>query len=111
MKLMEYAQKNGFPKLQAALTAGQYNHPKGVYYGGNGPSWSNITIKKLVNEITKDIEKIVIIDMHTGLGPFGKGEILCDCAPNSDEYKHLHAIWGDEVVSTKTCLLYTSRCV
>ena len=102
MKLMEYAQKNGFPKLQAALTAGQYNHPKGVYYGGNGPSWSNITIKKFVNEITKEIEKIVIIDMHTGLGPFGKGEILCDCAPNTDEYKRLHSIWGDEVVSTKT---------
>lgn len=102
MKLMEFAQNYGFSRLQSALTAGQYKYPNGVYYGGTAPSWSNNTIKKFIGHLAQNAENTVIIDMHTGLGPFGKGEILCDCAPNTKEYARLQEIWGNEVVSTKS---------
>lgn len=98
--LMQYAQNNGFPKLQEALTSGQYKYQDGVYFGGFAPSWSNLTIKSFFDEITNGIEKMVIVDMHTGLGPFGHGEILVETPENSDLFAKHTAVWGNEVRST-----------
>lgn len=102
IKLLEYAREKGFEALQSALTAGQYKYEKGVYFGGFAPSWSNIVLKQYIDEIVENTKKLVIIDIHTGLGNFGHGEILSDCASNSPEFTMLAQIWGDEVVSTKS---------
>jgi hypothetical protein len=99
--LMGFAVEKGFPALQAALTGGQYDYPKGVYYGGVAPSWSNVTLKGLVQKTCAGATKIVSIDMHTGLGPFGHGEILTEAAPGSAHYQRQASIWGDEICSTK----------
>lgn len=98
--LMEYARANGFAKLQAALTSGQYVHQDGVYFGGFAPSWSNLTIKAFLEDCCQGIEKMVIVDMHTGLGAFGHGEILIDGGKSSEAFAKCHKIWGDEVCST-----------
>jgi predicted deacylase len=99
--LLGFAAEHGFPALQAALTGGQYNHPKGVYYGGVAPSWSHLTLMDLVAKTTARARKIVSIDMHTGLGPYGHGEIISEAAPDSDHYARQTSIWGDQVCSTK----------
>lgn len=99
--LMGFASERGFPALQAALTGGQYEHPKGVYYGGIAPSWSNITLQAILKQTCAGATKIVSIDMHTGLGPFGHGEILTEAAPGSEHYERQASIWGDEICSTK----------
>jgi hypothetical protein len=100
-KLLGFAAANGFPALQAALTGGQYNHPKGVYYGGTAPSWSHTTLMDFIARTTNGCDKIVSIDMHTGLGPYGYGEIISEAAPDSDHYARQTSIWGDQVCSTK----------
>jgi hypothetical protein len=100
-KLLEYAAKNGFPALQAALTSGQYQFPDGAYYGGLAPSWSRDTLTAIFDEITKGVENMVIVDMHTGLGPFGVGEILISAPTGSKESAFCEEIWGAEVHSTK----------
>ena len=99
--LLEYANKNGFPALQAALSSGQYQFPEGVYYGGSAPSWSRNTLISMFDEITVGVEKMVVVDMHTGLGPFGVGEILISLPTGSKETAFCEEIWGDEVHSTK----------
>jgi hypothetical protein len=99
--LFAFANERGFPALQAALTGGQYNHPKGVYYGGNAPSWSHQTLVNFFKQTCDNIEKLVTIDMHTGLGPFGHGEVLSEAAPGTPHFIRQTEIWGDEVRSTK----------
>jgi hypothetical protein len=99
--LLGFASEHGFPALQAALSGGQYSHPKGVYYGGVAPSWSHVTLKRFLSQSCRDAKKIVTIDMHTGLGPFGHGEIITDAAPGSAHYDRQASIWGDEIFSTK----------
>lgn len=101
MALLNFARDQGFPALQAALTGGQYNHQKGVYYGGTAPSWSNITLRALLAQTCEGASKIVTIDMHTGLGPFGHGEIITEAAPGSPHHQRQTSIWGDQVCSTK----------
>ncbi len=100
-KLLAYAEKNGFPALQYAMSAGQYAHPGGVQFGGNGPTWSHLTLKDIVRKHFAPAERIVFIDFHTGLGPRAHGEIISTAAPDSPTYKRMTDLWGNEVLSTK----------
>jgi Protein of unknown function (DUF2817) len=99
--LLGFAGEHGFPALQAALSGGQYEYPKGVYYGGVAPSWSNVTLHKFLKQACAGASKIVSLDMHTGLGPFGHGEIITEAAPGSSHYENQASVWGGDICSTK----------
>jgi hypothetical protein len=99
--LLGFAAEHGFPALQAALSGGQYTHPKGVYYGGLAPSWSNVTLHQFLAQTCTGATKVVSVDMHTGLGPFGHGEIISEAAPGTPHYSNQTSIWGNEVCSTQ----------
>lgn len=100
-KLGAYAAANGPAALQHAMSAGQYTHPQGVQFGGNAPTWSHLTLKKIVQKHLAPAERIVFIDFHSGLGPRGHAEIISTEPPESETYKRMLAVWGDEVRSTK----------
>jgi len=100
-KLAAYAQANGPAALQHAMSAGQYTHPDGVQFGGNKPTWSHLTLRKIVDQHLAPAERIVFIDFHSGLGPRGHGEIISTEPVESETYKRMTSIWGDEVRSTK----------
>jgi Protein of unknown function (DUF2817) len=99
--LLGYAAEHGFPALQSALSGGQYSHPNGVYYGGLAPSWSNQTLHAFLAQACAGATKVITIDMHTGLGPFGHGEIITEAAPGSEHYQNQHSVWGDQICSTQ----------
>ncbi|MEN9856815.1 MAG: hypothetical protein RLZZ157_1941 [Pseudomonadota bacterium] len=99
--LFGFAAQHGFAALQAAVTGGQYSHPKGVYFGGHGPSWSNIQLRRFLASHCAGVTRVVSVDMHTGLGPLGHGEIITDAAPSSPHHDRLSQIWGTQVCSTK----------
>jgi Protein of unknown function (DUF2817) len=99
--LLGFAAEHGFPALQSALSGGQYSHPKGVYYGGLAPSWSNITLHGFLADTCAGAKRVITIDMHTGLGPFGHGEIITEAAPGSTHHDNQSSIWGNQIKSTK----------
>lgn len=64
------ALKSGTAKIESALLTGQYTHPGGVYYGGEGDAPSTKIMKDLYEDIAlSPYENIVHIDLHTGYGP------------------------------------------
>ena len=75
-RLLEFAGAHGFDGLQAAVSTGQYRHPKGVFFGGTGPVWSRRTLQGIVTGFLADAEAVAVLDLHTGLGPFGHGELI-----------------------------------
>jgi hypothetical protein len=62
--------------FQQTVCRGQYTHADGLFYGGIGPSWSNIAWRNLLGGLPQSVELVAHIDIHTGLGPFGYGEIV-----------------------------------
>jgi hypothetical protein len=74
--LLEYASEHGFDGLQAAVSVGQYRHPDGVFYGGDRPVWSQRTLEAIVREQLGGAARVGVLDLHTGLGPFGVGELI-----------------------------------
>src|SRR6476620_696899 len=47
-QLLAYAGVHGFDGLQDAVSTGQYRHPRGIFFGGRGPVWSQRTLKTIV---------------------------------------------------------------
>jgi predicted deacylase len=80
--LREYMVQHGMRAFQQAVSAGQYTRPAGLFYGGTAPAWSAQTIERVLREHLPDgVRRVVVLDLHTGLGPTAYGEpILIPCA-------------------------------
>jgi Protein of unknown function (DUF2817) len=100
-RLRLYSDEHGDFALQEAITAGQYGYPDGLYFGGNGESWSSLMLRDLFKEELRDVKKLVVIDFHTGLGPFGHGEMITEDMPGSPAYKRAVKMWGGRVCSSE----------
>lgn len=62
-----------------AWSGGQYEDPQGTCFGGKGPSWSRRVLEEIVGRHHLDQKEFVaILDFHTGLGPHGYAEMICD---------------------------------
>ena len=73
-----YAQEHGDMALQAAISAGQYGHPKGLFFGGNSTTWSADTLASVISKHAAGARHVGFIDYHTGLGDCGDCEMISD---------------------------------
>jgi Protein of unknown function (DUF2817) len=97
-----FAQKNGAFALQGAITGGQYSHPDGLFFGGSRPGWSNRTIRAIARDELGSARNVGVIDFHTGLGPFGHGELICTVPPGARSFARAKAWYGDEMTSPES---------
>lgn len=74
--IAEYINTKGMPAYQAAVTGGQHIKKDGVFYGGTEPSWTNITLQEVIKEHAFETTNLATLDIHTGLGPYGYGELI-----------------------------------
>jgi len=85
----------GIDRLQQIISGGQFTHPAGVFYGGTGPVWSNRWLQGFLGERLASVRRAAIIDLHTGLGPWGHGELISSDEPTSAAYRRQADWWGD----------------
>jgi hypothetical protein len=92
---MQYIATHGMPKLQAAVSQGQHHDPKGLFFGGQAPTWSNQTIRKVLKQHGGTAQKLAWIDLHTGLGPSGIGERIYAGANDAAAIQRARTWWGN----------------
>lgn len=92
-----YIAEHGMLAYQAAVSGGQYDHPDGLFYGGQAATWSRRTIETLAQEHLIGRSHVALIDFHTGLGPRGYGELISVDVPGGAEHLRAVAWYGDEV--------------
>ena len=85
--------------VQAAVSAGQYEFPGGLFFGGTEPTWSNQTLRTVVRKYAAHARHIAWIDLHTGLGPSGKGERVLSARNDLQGLEDAEKMWGDNVTS------------
>lgn len=91
--LGEHLQRLGPVELQRAVSRGQYRHPEGLFYGGDGPTWSNHWLTTwLTSELTA-CSRLILIDVHTGLGPWGHGEYIIHHPADHPAAMRANALW------------------
>lgn len=98
-KLDAYGKRHGAAALQRAVTGGQYTHPDGVFYGGAAPTWSRRTLESLAPRLLFRARRVALIDYHTGLGPYGHGEMIVTHRPDSAALARARDWYGDGIVS------------
>ncbi|MDE2564492.1 MAG: M14 family metallopeptidase [Burkholderiales bacterium] len=92
--LMAYAQAHGPRALQQAISGGQYRHPQGLFYGGTAPTWSHLTLRRVLRQHGRGCRRLGWIDLHTGLGPSGHGERILAARPDPATVQRARAWWG-----------------
>lgn len=80
-----------------ARSTGQYTHADGVFFGGSGPTWARRTSEAILAKNLARAKTVAIVDLHTGLGPYGYGEPICNHAPGSARVQRARRWWGDSV--------------
>jgi hypothetical protein len=99
-QINHYKQIHGDEAFQSAFSSGQYTHPKGMFYGGTKPTEARLILDQIMDSLNgAPREKVVVIDYHTGLGPYGYGELQCEQASGVDGYERARAIFGQSVTS------------
>jgi hypothetical protein len=97
--LAAYQPGEGEETLQEVLTKGQYSHPQGLFFGGRAPARARLRQTKIYEEYLSLARAIAIIDYHTGLGPWGYGEIIVGERTDSDAFRRARAWYGDAIKS------------
>jgi hypothetical protein len=93
----EFEQQHGREVLETAISAGQYTDPAGPFYGGHAPAHGRWVTEELIAKYSLRERDLAVIDLHTGLGPYGYGEIICDHAPDSAGTAVAYNMYGDSV--------------
>lgn len=89
----------GMAWYQAAVSAGQYDDPQGMFFGGHGATWSNYTLRRVLARYGAQRTALRWIDVHTGLGPPGYGEPIYMGPDDGARIAKARAIWGAQVTS------------
>lgn len=95
----QYIAERGMKAFQAAISKGQHEFPNGLFFGGQAPTWSNLTLRKVLQKYGQACKKLAWIDLHTGLGPSGVGERIFACADDAAAYTRAKAWWGQGITS------------
>ncbi len=97
--LQRYVAERGLRALQTAISAGQHGHPEGIFYGGRNPTWSQVTLRHVLQDHATRCARLGWIDLHTGLGPNGHGERIFACRDEAAALARARAWWGQDVTS------------
>ena len=90
---------HGLAAYQSAVSSGQWQHPKGLFFGGTRPAWSRETLTEILIGRLKRARRVNILDFHTGLGPFGYAELISDQHPDDASFKRARCWIGASMTS------------
>jgi hypothetical protein len=100
-RLLGYVQRFGLRAAQFAISAGQYSHPDGIFFGGQAPTWSRQTLVAVLHEHAARCDQLGWIDLHSGLGEHGVGEhIFSGLAGDRAAFERATRWWGERITST-----------
>ena len=66
----------GLKRLTEAIAAGQYEYPRGLFYGGDRLEEGPQKLLDFLRERLEAAEALTAVDLHTGLGPWAQETLL-----------------------------------
>jgi predicted deacylase len=76
LKALWYIRRLGMPALKSAVAGGQYQFPRGLFFGGTAESASTRVVKRQLPDWVRDASSVIHIDLHSGLGAFARCRLL-----------------------------------
>ena len=82
-----------------AFNGGQYRHADGLFYGGDRAEWANVALRQQLRKHLAGARRCVLVDLHTGIGPYGQPFMINFAPPGSFGRERATAIWGAAALS------------
>ncbi len=98
-KAQALVEARGLAWVRDGITAGQYRHADGLHYGGARTEESNRILERVLPTALAAVERVLVVDLHTGHGPKGEVTMLSDQPPVSPQDVFLRATF-DRVEAT-----------
>ena len=84
----------GMPTLKRVVAAGQYEFPKGLFFGGTGPSKMHQLLEENMSRWLRGSDDVIHLDFHTGLGSKGDCKLLIDYPLTDHQRARLNESFG-----------------
>ncbi len=103
--------KHGVPALRQAIAEGQYDFPRGLFYGGSGPSQMQQVLRDHLPRWLAGSRSVVHLDFHTGLGRSGHCTLLLDYSLRDSQRRALTKWFGEGSfeIANSTGVSYEAR--
>ncbi len=88
-----YIAAEGVVRYQSAVSQGQHEFADGMFFGGTEATWSNTTLRQVLQTYGRKAKRIAWMDLHTGLGPSGLGERIFACRDEAEALLRARAWW------------------
>jgi len=92
LKALPLIVRYGVPALRQAIAEGQYDYPRGLFFGGAEPSQMHRLLDQHFPRWLQGSRSVVHLDFHSGLGTRGTYKLLIDY-PLSDRQRSRLAAW------------------
>lgn len=86
-------------RLQTAVTGGQHSHPDGLFFGGTAPVQSRRVWEEILREHVTGCERAILLDIHTGLGAWGVGELISTLPSGDPDFREMSRWFGGSLHS------------
>jgi len=84
----------GVPALRQALAGGQYDYPKGVFFGGHRPTATHLAMRDRLGGWLGPAADVVHLDFHTGLGKWAGYKLLLDAPVSARQLDRMDRWFG-----------------
>jgi hypothetical protein len=91
--------QRGAAHFQFASSHGQWSRADGLFYCGRAPTRSQHTLREVLRREVRGAASLHWIDVHTGLGPEGHGELIYAGRDDTADLARTRACWGPSVTS------------
>lgn len=89
----------GYGPLQQAVTGGQYDYPRGLFFGGEHLEEGPRRYGEWLARTLSGCARLWVIDVHTGLGKSGQDTLLVDAGRDDAIYTTLRSAFGARVMA------------
>lgn len=90
----------GRVRFDQAFSGGQYTHDWAPFFGGRAASTANKTLAEITSYWSLKGKTLIVLDVHSGLGPWAHGELISDHPVNSQGFRYAQTCFGPAVAQT-----------
>jgi hypothetical protein len=90
--------RHGQAALKQAIAGGQYDFPRGLFFGGHGPATIRGILAANLPRWVGEAEQVLHVDFHSGLGRWGTHKLLVEHTMDPAREQWLARQFGEGVV-------------
>lgn len=100
-ELQRFAESLGQEEFERAFSGGQYSTRWAPFYGGHKAAFSNHVVNNIIDHWQLEGRCLVVIDIHSGLGPWAFGELISDHPIESSGDRFAENLFGSAIAATE----------